>query len=47
MQGSIINPYEFVVYVDNLNIHFSKKKTRLLCGMIALHNFSYAHDLVV
>lgn len=46
-QGSIISPYLFNVYVDELNVLLAKSKLGCHVGGKPLNNFSYADDLAI
>ena len=46
-QGSIISPYLFNVYVDELNILLSKSGIGCHIGGAPANNFSYADDLAI
>ena len=46
-QGSILSPYLFNVYVDQLNIILAKSGIGCHVADKAFNNFSYADDLVV
>ena len=46
-QGSILSPYLFNVYVDELNHRLNKKGVGCHIGGLPTNNFSYADDLVL
>ena len=46
-QGSILSPYLFNVYVDNLNHDLNNCRVRCHVGDISMNNFSYADDLAL
>ena len=46
-QGSILSPYLFNIYVDELNVQLSNCKLGCHVGTEASNNFSYADDLAI